>query len=714
MKIAIVYNRESQAVINLFGIPNKEKYGMDTINRVKAALIEQGHQVRTFEGDKNIIRNLETFMPRVISGERPGLVFNLSYGIQGKGRYMHIPGILEMLGIPYVGSNPETHAIALDKVITKMILLQRGIPTPKFAVLETPQDTLIEQLRYPLIVKPKSEAVSFGLRIVRNAEELRLGVENIYNEFQAPTLVEEYIDGREVNVGLLGNNPVIALPPLELVFGTGEKIFTFEDKTSRGNDRVTSVCPADLPESLTKKVQNLAIKTFKALGCYDSARVDFRIDPEGNPYVLEVNSMASLGANASYVKAANVIGLSYNALVQRIIQVASERYFGTHVINGEPDTMNTANEVFTYLTQNRDRSEQELRSWTNLHTLTDDAVSKQAFIRRLEERLKKLGVVKSNAYTDDKSHWFWQSKKGVGKGPVFVVPIDIPGNRGAYPVPFRKEPERLFGEGIASSRAGLVSVLRMFDALKNINVLHDKPFGLFVYGDEGLGMRYSGSALKRLSAKADTFIIMQPSYNLNKAVHQRRGATKLKIIIEGTPLRIGTENMASNAMAFMLDRLPKLDALSKADKQLSISVQNLDSTRYSMLIAHKVTATVYITYVDGSKAKTAENALRDLFKTTNKNITTFVEKLEERPPLVAASSTKTLIDTFKTIGDAWSLPFDTESTLLPSAGGIINPQKAVLCGMAPATKRLYTPEESINRTEWVQKTMLMAQYLLSL
>lgn len=109
MKVAIVYNKDSQAVINLFGVPNREKYGLQTINKIRDAIKAGGYQVKTFEGDKNIIRKLEEFMPSVISGERPGLVFNLSYGIQGRSRYTHIPSILEMLGVPYVGSDPQTH-----------------------------------------------------------------------------------------------------------------------------------------------------------------------------------------------------------------------------------------------------------------------------------------------------------------------------------------------------------------------------------------------------------------------------------------------------------------------------------------------------------------------------------------------------------------------------------------------------------------------------
>ena len=130
MKVAIVYNRESQRVINLFGLPNREKYGLKAIKRIMDALKKGGHQTAAIEGDKDLIDRLEKFMPRVMNHERPGMVFNLSYGIQGQARYTHVPGMLEMIGLPYVGSGPLAHSLALDKVDSKMIFVQRGLPTP--------------------------------------------------------------------------------------------------------------------------------------------------------------------------------------------------------------------------------------------------------------------------------------------------------------------------------------------------------------------------------------------------------------------------------------------------------------------------------------------------------------------------------------------------------------------------------------------------------
>ena len=159
MKIAVVYNRESQSVINLFGVPNREKYGKPAINRIVRGLKKGGHQVISLEGDKDLVDRLEEFMPKVVKGERPGMVFNLSYGIQGQARYTHVPGILEMVGIPYVGSGPLAHSLCLDKVVSKMIFQQNGLPTPDFAVLNEPGFPT-PTVEYPLIVKPKNEATN--------------------------------------------------------------------------------------------------------------------------------------------------------------------------------------------------------------------------------------------------------------------------------------------------------------------------------------------------------------------------------------------------------------------------------------------------------------------------------------------------------------------------------------------------------------------------
>ncbi|KAB2952708.1 ATP-grasp domain-containing protein [Heliorestis acidaminivorans] len=712
MKIAIVYNRDSQAVINLFGIPNREKYGLKTIQMIRDAIKQGGFQVKTFEGDKNLISNLEDFMPSVISGERPGLVFNLSYGIQGRARYTHVPGILEMLGIPYVGSGPETQAIALDKVVTKVILMHKGLPTPRFCVLEKADSPLTEDLSYPLIVKPKDESISLGLRIVHNEEELRAGVANIYEMFQAPTLVEEYIEGREINVGLLGNDPVQALPPVELDFGEGEQIFSYEDKMEISGRKVRKICPANLSEAEIERLQKLAIDAFKALGCFDAARVDFRLDKDGNPYILEINSLPSLGENASYVFGAQHIGLDYNALVNKLVEVAAQRYFGHPVTTLSSDETCKEKKSFHFLTKNRDKAEEELKSWTNLSSSTDDPAGLSAVLRRIGQRMDKLGFEALEKYTNGRSAWTWQTKAGLSGGTLLVVPVDTPRERGGFPVPFRRDPEWLFGEGIASSRAGLVCALQAFEALRSLRKLRTTPVGLFVYTDEGRGMRYSSSLLKQSAQEAGEVLVLQPGFSTGKVVDQRRGSRKYSLLVEGQPQRIGAKANYSDVLSWFLKKAEKCSSISQSDQKLSVVVQEVKSERFSVLMPHRVWATIYVTYMNEKLADKAEEQLKKLFNADSKGLQVYLEKLEERPSLSKTAQSNSLIEQLQQISEEWKLPFGLEGGLLPSAAGVVPENIPVLCGLAPASRDLYTPHEAIPRGELLQRTLLLSLFLL--
>ena len=712
MKIAIVYNRESQAVINLFGTLNREKYGLETIKKIKEALIAGGHQVKTFEGDKNIITKLEKFMPSVISGELPGLVLNLSYGIQGKGRYMHVPGILEMLGIPYVGSGPETHAIALDKIVTKMILIQKGLPTPRFTVMDKPDSDIKDNLKYPLIVKPKDEAVSFGLKIVNNDEELREGVKVIYETFNTPTLVEEYIDGREINVGLLGNSPVEALPPVELTFGDGPQIYTYEDKKSTSGRTVGKICPAPLSEEQTQRIQQLAIDTFNALGCYDSARVDFRLDKDGNPYILEVNSMASLGKSGSFVYAAGKMGLDYVALMNRLVSVACERYFGPYFyMNKDQESATEPMRLFNNITTKRDKIEKELGTWTNMPSWTEDPVGLSTVMRKLEDRLQRLGLKVVEEHTNGRSAWTWATKAGLEDGTLLVVPLDIPGNRIGFPIPFRKEGEWVYGEGIASSRGGLVTLLAALNSLKDVKLLDKKKVGVFFYSDEGRGMRYSSADLRQVAKKAKQVIVLQPGFEGGKIVNQRRGSKRYSLILEGDPMRVGNRSNQMDVLSYFLEQTEKLSKISRPEQRLTVALQDVHSERYSVLLPHRVRATVSVTFIDEKLALDAEKQIKDLFKSNPRGMKSYVEKLVERPPL-QLDQNNPAINRLKELCEEWQMPFGTESSLLATAAGEIPSNIPVICGFGPASKGLYTPNEAVHRGELIQKTFLLSMLLL--
>ena len=307
MKIAVIYNKQKDAegVINVFGMQNQETYDPKTVERVASSLEKGGHNVRVIDGNINVIEQLQNFMPRVVQGEQPGMVFNMAYGLQGVSRYTHIPSLLEMLGVPYVGSSPAGHGIALDKVTTKVMIQAAGLPTSPYWVFYN-VDQIPNDLPFPVITKPKMEAVSMGIQVIHDLPSLKTAISDLVDQFKQPVLVEQFIPGREFAVGLLGNHNPEILPILEIdLEGDPNAIQSLEDKLKKPKNKI---CPANIDEKLAEELRRLTQETFKVLGIYDFCRVDYRMDKDGNLYILELNSMASLGDTGSYVQAAKVAG----------------------------------------------------------------------------------------------------------------------------------------------------------------------------------------------------------------------------------------------------------------------------------------------------------------------------------------------------------------------------------------------------------------------
>ena len=287
MKVAVIFNKDQITdadVINRFGMPTKERYPYSTIERAASSLESGGHNVRIIEGNMHVIDELQNFMPKVVRGERPGMIFNMAYGIQGQSRYTRIPAMLEMLGVPYVGSGPSAHAIALDKVMSKILFLRHHLPTPGFWLFSRPDEDL-GPVRFPVIVKPKMEAISIGLKVVDNEKDMRAAVTSIIEEFQQQALVEEFIPGREFAVAMLGNGRSLeTLPIIEIdLAGDPNAIQTLDDKMKHPRGKI---CPANIHGEAADQLRKLAMDAFNALGLFDFSRVDFRMDPNGQLYIL--------------------------------------------------------------------------------------------------------------------------------------------------------------------------------------------------------------------------------------------------------------------------------------------------------------------------------------------------------------------------------------------------------------------------------------------
>lgn len=477
MKVAVVYNRDRSGVINVMKVQNQETYDPKTVEAVAGALEAGGHNVHLVDGNMHVIDRLREFMPRVIAGDRPGMVFNMAYGIQGVSRYTHLPGMLEMLGVPYVGSNPQAHALALDKVIAKILFQSQGIPTPGFWNFATPDDHY-DDITYPVIVKPKMEGMSLGLKIVRGEKELRDAVARIIEEFRQHVLVEQFIAGREFTVGLLGNGDVEALPVVELdLRGDAKRI-----RDDEGRDPLQKICPAPLSRAQTEHLQDIARRAFLALGLHDYGRIDVRMDEDGNPYVLEINSMADLGQDGAYVFSAKQAGYSYEALINRILNVAAARCFGAEAV--EEAAARAGSKAKVAVSQSLStRVRGFLRSQSSTVDDTIDTLAELGtpprILERMESQLELVGFQRSPDVDAPATKLAYFKNHSQKRDRLLLVASVQPMDH-SEPLRRSDDGNRIYGAGALETIGGLTVMLSALRALRFAGALRDIQCGILL------------------------------------------------------------------------------------------------------------------------------------------------------------------------------------------------------------------------------------------
>jgi D-alanine-D-alanine ligase len=302
-----------------------------TIEAIATALGDLGHEVEMLGDGRELLERL--------LDDPPDFVFNLAEG-QGvsRSREARVPAVLDMLGIPYTGSDPLTLAVTLDKDCAKRIVRAAGIAVPQGIVVEDrvgDQSSIVDrrssilQLPFPLIVKPAWEGSSKGIRhncLVTRAEELDSAIAAAQQDHRQPVLVEEFIDGDELTVGLIGNDPPQVLGIMRVLpqQPTPQFIYSLEVKRDFLR-RVRYECPAQILPTSLEAVRQAALTVYRALGCRDVARIDFRLR-DGIPYFLEVNPLPGLNPQTSdLVIQARLCGWSYPKLIETILQAATER-----------------------------------------------------------------------------------------------------------------------------------------------------------------------------------------------------------------------------------------------------------------------------------------------------------------------------------------------------------------------------------------------------
>jgi D-alanine-D-alanine ligase len=272
---------------------------------------------------------------------KPDIVFNIAEGAFGVSREAQIPAMLDMLQIPYTGSDALTLAICLDKARTKEILSYYKIPTAKFFVADKVEDADNHNLTFPAIVKPISEGSGKGIfasSLVNNQSDLKREIERITKEYNQSALVEEFLTGREFTVAVLGNNSdTKILPAIEMRYDKYPEgvlpLYSYEAKwilDTKENNFDVFDCPAKIDKSLEEKINKVCLDTYKVLRCRDWSRIDLRLDKNGVPNIIEINPLPGIipdpNENSSFPKAARAAGIDYNDMINLVLASAIKRY----------------------------------------------------------------------------------------------------------------------------------------------------------------------------------------------------------------------------------------------------------------------------------------------------------------------------------------------------------------------------------------------------
>lgn len=346
-RVAVLANLKKNAP-HWEGMPEDQWDDLDsekTINALVEAIRTGGHTCEFLEGDITVVDTVRKF--------KPDICFNICESHFGDAREAQVPAILEKLQIPYTGSKVLSLALALDKPMTKRVLTYHDLPTPDFQTFERVDEPLDEKMSFPLFVKPSREGTGMGVSaksIVNNDAELREQLRIMIERYKQPALVETFIEGREVTVGMVGNliGPVARrlphnenlpriqsglrfFPPMEVDLSPyleTDAVYANRLKVALA-DQLTYLCPAPLDDEMVDELNWLAAAVFRVTGGLDVARVDFRLNAKEDwkPYILEINPLPGLSPGISdIVIEAAAEGVAHTELVNMILDAALRRY----------------------------------------------------------------------------------------------------------------------------------------------------------------------------------------------------------------------------------------------------------------------------------------------------------------------------------------------------------------------------------------------------
>ncbi|MCV0401424.1 MAG: M20/M25/M40 family metallo-hydrolase [Nitrosopumilus sp.] len=716
MKVALIYNDtkiDPNDVINVFGMTTKEHYSSKAVERVARALEKGGHTVKVVEGDIHLADELREFMPKVVAGENPGMVFNMAYGIQGQNRYTHVPAMMEMLGIPYMGSGPAGHAVVQDKVMTKIVLQKNNIPTPGFWVFRTPEDTY-DDLVFPVIVKPKLESTSMGMEVVNNWDDLRAAVKVQLEKYQQDILVEQFISGREFAVGLLGNNPNIdVLPIVEINLDNPDQIQTISDKKKKGG--VDKTCPAKLSKEKAEEMKQMCIKAFTSLGLNDYARVDFRMDKDENLYILELNSMASLGLGGSFYYAAQKAGYTYDSLINKILDVAVVRYFGSSIQQHENEvdlTQPLRVVARTYLRGHLQSLKETMKNFVNLNTHVYNVENVNELGSLISKRLKHLGFSEHIHRQYDVGNFYYFKNHSESQNDILIIshldthygPDDL--------ISYHENDDKIVGSGIAESKGGLVVMLGALHALRFAKKLKKVRCAILLTTDDSLGGRFSKRFVKEYSKKSRYIVGLKSGSVDGGIITTCYGRNDYQIRFTTTSEQSTSD--IHGIIPVLAKKLTAIEKLSKDEKDYRLRTTSVVSKGSHGNTPNFATLTLICSFKTNKLGEQLESKIQTIMKkreTGSKKLDVSINKIQARPAVLEEPSDTKFYELVESLAKKHEMKIKKHSQLISSDICNVPIKLPALDGFGPLGHNYRSTKEYIIHDSIIDRSALLASVI---
>ncbi len=600
-------------------------------------------------------------------------------------------------------------------MITKIIMQKHDIPTPKFWVFSSVDEDMAN-VEFPVIVKPKMESVSFGLKVVHNTGDLKEAVGFIIQEFDQQALVEQFIRGREFAVGIIGNNPLEAFPVLEIdLENNPDAIQTDMDKRQKPRNKI---CPANISEELAYEMTDLSKKAFRALQLRDFARVDIRLDENNNIYLLEINSMASLGANGSYVFAASKAGYDFKALVNKMLDVAAVRYFTDYSWSVEEGTGKSPKMPLHVRMRGFLRGRQE-----NIENLLRDMVNTNSYVRNVEGVNELGNMMKKQLSGLGFSHQV-MSQLEVGNLLFFTNTVNedydilIIGNldntkKLSQHQYFQATELKLSGTGIWEHKGGLAVMIHALQALKYARLLKKTKIGILLTTDDSLQGKFAYPVVREKSLRAK-YILGVHGASLNGGiVTSRSGAAYYRC--QMNLMKSDNATDVAKATGIFSRLVYQWTELTKEDTGLIVAPRDirLESNIREPFAHGEITLSVR--FHEQPQFDEVDRKIKQLVPKKYKNLLHFqLEGGLRRVPMLKTEKVEELFSVIKSLSEKLDIRSREEHRWSSADICFVNNEKHVIDGMGPAGAKPTRASEYILRHSLLERSALLAMTLYEL